>query len=110
MVGEQIGLSLSYLSGWEAGMLVLSRKIGETIKIGKEIDLVVLDVSRGRVKLGFAGPRNVQVRRGELADGTRAPEPAADGANGSMPVRACAEVPSNPPLRSFREAAAGLVG
>ena len=49
-------------------MLVLSRKIGETIRIGAELDLVVLEVARGRVKLGFAGSRSVPVRRGELPD------------------------------------------
>jgi len=49
----------------EAGMLVLSRKIGETIRIGAGLELVVLDVHRGRVKLGFAGPRDISIRRGE---------------------------------------------
>ena len=46
-------------------MLVLSRKIGETIRIGEGLELVVLDVHRGRVKLGFAGPRDISIRRGE---------------------------------------------
>lgn len=91
-------------------MLVLSRKIGETIRIGTEIDLVVLDVSRGRVKLGFAGPRDVQVRRGELADGTRPQEPVGAAANAPTPVRAPAEVPASPPLRYFRKTAPGVVG
>ena len=49
-------------------MLVLSRKAGETIRIGSSIDLVVLGVSHGRVKLGFAGPKQIPVRRGELVD------------------------------------------
>lgn len=49
-------------------MLVLSRKAGETIRIGSSIELVVLGVSHGRVKLGFAGPKQIPVRRGELAD------------------------------------------
>lgn len=88
-------------------MLVLSRKIGETIRIGKEINLVVLDVSRGRVKLGFAGPRDVQVRRGELDDATR--EPAAPAKTGAEPARIRGEVPASPPLRSFRQSPAELV-
>ena len=86
-------------------MLVLSRKIGETIRIGEEIDLVVLDVSRGRVKLGFAGPRNVQVRRGELSDAPRTEEHAGAAA---VPARVCADGSAGPPLRSFRQAAAGV--
>lgn len=52
-------------------MLVLSRKIGEEIRIGSCVNLRVLAISRGRVKLGIAGPRAVRVARGELPD--RAP-------------------------------------
>lgn len=84
-------------------MLVLSRKIGETIRIGAEIDLVVLDVSRGRVKLGFAGPRNVEVRRGEL-DGSKLP--AALPAGLPRPVSGIvgeADQPAMAPLRAFRK-------
>jgi len=52
----------------EGMMLVLTRKIGETVCIGENIEVVVLEAGRGRVKLGFAGPRDVSIRRGELAD------------------------------------------
>jgi carbon storage regulator len=47
-------------------MLVLSRKSGERIQIGSEIELTVLGIQGGRVKLGFAGPRDVPIRRDEL--------------------------------------------
>lgn len=47
-------------------MLVLSRKTGELIDIGDEIQVVVLGVSNGRVKLGFEAPRSVAVRRREV--------------------------------------------
>ena len=86
-------------------MLVLSRRIGETIRIGSEIELVVLDVNRGRVKLGFAGPRDVQVRRGELIDAMelRQSAPAvlartSAGSDGEL------DAPSFAPLRAFRTA------
>jgi len=62
--GQFTGLS----PGKASDMLVLSRKAGETIRIGSSIDLVVLGVSHGRVKLGFAGPKQIPVRRGELVD------------------------------------------
>ena len=48
-------------------MLVLSRKTGERINIGEDIQIVVLEVSHGRVKLGFEAPREVSVRRNEVA-------------------------------------------
>lgn len=48
-------------------MLVLTRKIGEAINIGKDIEVVVLNVSGGRVKLGLSAPREVILQRAELA-------------------------------------------
>jgi carbon storage regulator len=47
-------------------MLVLSRKSGERIQIGSEIELTVLGIHGGRVKLGFAGPPEVLIHRDEL--------------------------------------------
>lgn len=47
-------------------MLVLSRKTGERISIGGDVQVVVLEVSHGRVKLGFEAPREVPVRRTEV--------------------------------------------
>lgn len=52
-------------------MLVLSRKVGEAIRIGSEIDIVVLSTTNGRVKIGIDAPRYISVRRVELE---RAPE------------------------------------
>ena len=47
-------------------MLVLSRKAGERISIGPEIELTVLGIHKGRVKLGFFGPPEVPIHREEL--------------------------------------------
>jgi carbon storage regulator len=89
-------------------MLVLTRKPGETVCIGTDIELVVLDAGRGRVKLGFAGPRNVPIRRGELdAAGSETAdrrEPCAS-ANESRIPRLLSAVPTAAPLHSFRVAA-----
>ena len=57
-------------------MLILTRKIGETIQIGTDVEVVVLQVARGKVKLGFAGPRSVPVRRGMPHNSLRPPESA----------------------------------
>src|SRR5262245_7129301 len=85
---------LPYLQGLK--MLVLSRKTGETVTIGEGVDLVILEINRGRVKLGFAGPRHVAIRRGELG-GTHAVEASASEWNKPS------EDPSPvAPLRAFR--------
>jgi carbon storage regulator len=47
-------------------MLVLSRKQGEGIRIGNEIEVTVLEVRGGRVKLGLRAPRSVPVHRDEV--------------------------------------------
>jgi carbon storage regulator len=47
-------------------MLVLSRKIGQKIAIGRNIEVAVLSTQRGRVKLGFAAPQGVAIHRQEL--------------------------------------------
>lgn len=47
-------------------MLVLSRKQGQRVLIGDEIELTVLEVRGSRVKLGFRGPAEVPIHREEL--------------------------------------------
>jgi carbon storage regulator CsrA len=51
-------------------MLVLTRRIGEEIRIGSCVSLRVVEISRNRVKLGISGPRAVRVARAELSEGT----------------------------------------
>jgi carbon storage regulator CsrA len=47
-------------------MLVLSRKAGEKIRIGHNVELVVTQIGKGRVRLGIVAPENVHIRRSEL--------------------------------------------
>ena len=47
-------------------MLVLSRKPGERVLIGQDVELVVLEVDGDRVKLGFDAPRYVPICRAEI--------------------------------------------
>jgi len=42
-------------------MLVMSRRQGETILIGDEIEIVIAHVGRSRVKVGIRAPRRMQV-------------------------------------------------
>lgn len=47
-------------------MLVLSRKLGEKIFIGENICITVVDIDRGKIKLGIEAPRDVPIYRQEL--------------------------------------------
>lgn len=47
-------------------MLVLSRKLGEKICIGDNICITVVDIDRGKIRLGIDAPREVPIFRQEL--------------------------------------------
>lgn len=44
-------------------MLVLTRKLGEEIIIDEEIRIKVVEIHRGRIRLGILAPRNRRVER-----------------------------------------------
>lgn len=46
-------------------MLILRRKAGQLLKIGDDIEVRVLRVSKGRVRLGIEAPDDVRVVRAE---------------------------------------------
>ena len=52
-------------------MLILSRKVGEVIKIGDDIAVHVIDISKGFVKLGIDAPENVTILREEVFERIR---------------------------------------
>jgi carbon storage regulator len=47
-------------------MLVLSRKRGESIVIGDDIHVTVVEIRGDKVKLGFVGPNDVPIHREEV--------------------------------------------
>ncbi len=49
-------------------MLILTRKEGETITIGEDIQIKVLSVQGGKVRLGIDAPREVSVNREEVLE------------------------------------------
>ena len=49
-------------------MLVLSRKQGERIVIGRDIVITVLEAPGGRVRLGIEAPRGTSIHREEVFD------------------------------------------
>jgi carbon storage regulator len=48
-------------------MLVLSRKRGERILLGEDIVITVVEIDRGKVRLGIQAPRSLAVYREEIA-------------------------------------------
>lgn len=47
-------------------MLALSRKLGESIVIGKDIKVSILEIKGDQVKIGIDAPKNVTIYREEI--------------------------------------------
>ena len=50
-------------------MLVLSRKLGERIFIGDDIEIIVTRIEEDKVRIAISAPRDVPIVRSELIDG-----------------------------------------
>jgi carbon storage regulator len=63
-------------------MLILSRKINESIMVGDEIEIKIIDITNRVVKLGIEAPKEILVHRKEVYEAIKAENllaaPAAD--------------------------------
>lgn len=57
-------------------MLVLTRKVGELVAIGKAIELKIISIKGNRVRIGLNAPDDVPILRLELIDAV--PPPSTD--------------------------------
>jgi carbon storage regulator len=47
-------------------MLVLARRMNQSIVIGEDIEVIIVDIKGDQVKIGIKAPRNVTVHRAEV--------------------------------------------
>lgn len=52
-------------------MLILTRRVGETVMIGEEVTVTVLGVKGNQVRIGVNAPRDVAVHREEIYERIR---------------------------------------
>ncbi|NLK70427.1 MAG: carbon storage regulator CsrA [Clostridiales bacterium] len=62
-------------------MLILSRKIGESLIINDSIEVKVIDVNGDKIKLGIKAPADVKVLRSELCQTAEANRDSANSKN-----------------------------
>lgn len=68
-------------------MLILTRRVGETIRINDDISVTVLGVKGSQVRLGIQAPEGVAVHREEIFERIQAGLQQSPPANGPEPDR-----------------------
>jgi carbon storage regulator len=61
-------------------MLILTRRVGETVMIGNDVTVTVLGVKGNQVRVGVNAPKEVAVHREEIYERIKREEQAAGGA------------------------------
>lgn len=65
-------------------MLILMRRPAESIQIGEDVTLTVVDVQGSKVRLGITAPKNVPIDRQELRERKkRCPRPPREAGGGT---------------------------
>ncbi len=73
-------------------MLILTRRVGETVVIGNDVDVTVLGVKGNQVRLGVKAPREVSVHREEIYKRIKE-ERAAGNGHDSQPTAMAMDMP-----------------
>lgn len=55
-------------------MLVLSRKVGESVVVGGNVTVEVVEIRGDKIRLGFTAPREVPIHRQEVFDAIKRKE------------------------------------
>lgn len=81
-------------------MLVISRRKGQSVTIGDEIELVVTELHRSTVKLGIRAPRGLAVLRGEIRESIEEANRAAAASSVEAAVALAGTLPEAPEGRA----------
>lgn len=58
-------------------MLVLQRKVGESLMIGENIEISIVEITNDKVKIAIAAPKEIPIMRTELIEAANANKEAA---------------------------------
>ena len=66
-------------------MLILTRRVGETVMIGNDVTVTVLGVKGNQVRIGVNAPRDVAVHREEIFERIKREEQGGDPGHSGKP-------------------------
>ena len=78
-------------------MLILTRKEGESLRLGDDITVTVVSVKGGNVRVGITAPRELAVHREEIYQKISEDEAASSPKPGSSPEPARSPEPATSP-------------
>jgi len=64
-------------------MLILTRRVGESLKVGDDVTVTVLGIKGNQVRVGIAAPKSVAVHREEIYERIKAEHETAKAASES---------------------------
>jgi carbon storage regulator len=77
-------------------LLILSRRVGESVMIGDDVVITVLEVRGDSIRVGITAPRDVQVHREEVYAAVLAANQAAASPSGEKVAMLAAMLPGSP--------------
>lgn len=67
-------------------MLILTRRVGETLMIGDDVTVTVLGVKGNQVRIGINAPKDVSVHREEIYERIKNEQAGAESSTSSSPA------------------------